>query len=172
MAGVHGIYVCGQTGEGLLQPIAQRKLVAEAAIAFSPPDKLVIVHIGAHQLDDAIELARHAERIGAGAISSLPPPGAEAEEIQHYYRQLAASTGLPFLLYYFPEVCPAIADPSQLLGLLDLPNTVVGLKFTGFQFLPVVAIAASRGAVVFNGRDEAFVGGVDHARLRRHRFVL
>ena len=35
-AGVDGIYVCGQTGEGLQQTAAQRKQVAEVAMACSP----------------------------------------------------------------------------------------------------------------------------------------
>jgi len=30
--GVHGVYLCGSTGEGLLQPIAQRKAVTEVAV--------------------------------------------------------------------------------------------------------------------------------------------
>jgi N-acetylneuraminate lyase len=156
--GVHGMYVCGQTGEGLLQPLAQRKLVAEMAVRCSPPDKCVIVHVGAHELADAVELARHAERIGATAISSLPPFHASVDEIGHYYRSLAAATGLPFLVYYFPEVCPAISDPAQLLEILDLPN-VVGLKFTDFNFFQLWQLRR-RGAVVFNGRDEALVAGL------------
>ena len=57
-AGVHGIYVCGNTREGLLVP---------------PADKHVIVHVGAAVTSDAVGLARHVERIGAHAISSLPP---------------------------------------------------------------------------------------------------
>ena len=72
-AGVHGLYLCGSTGEGMLQTVAQRKQVAEAAMRNSPPDKTVIVHVGANTTDEAIELTRHSARIGAHAVSSLPP---------------------------------------------------------------------------------------------------
>ena len=34
--GVDGLYVCGQTGEGLQQSVFQRKLVTEAAVRYSP----------------------------------------------------------------------------------------------------------------------------------------
>ena len=60
VAGVDGIYVCGQTGEGLQQSAAQRKKVAEVAVANSPASKQVIVHVGAMSTGEAVELAQHA----------------------------------------------------------------------------------------------------------------
>lgn len=153
-AGMHGVYVCGQTGEGLLQSTAMRKQVAEAAVEHSLK-KIVIIHVGAERLPEAIELARHAERIGAAAISSLPPAGNyNFDELRCYYRQLAASCGLPFLIYYFPELCPAIATLDQILELCELPN-VIGLKFTDFDLYKLHQIRRS-GKVIFSGRDEVF----------------
>src|SRR5438445_545731 len=35
-AGVHGVYVCGTTGEGMLQPPGQRQSVVERAAASAP----------------------------------------------------------------------------------------------------------------------------------------
>src|SRR5205814_1742776 len=74
-AGVDGVYVCGGTGEGLLQTVEQRKLVAESAVANWPAGKQVIVHVGSHRTADAVELARHASRSGVTAVSALPPLG-------------------------------------------------------------------------------------------------
>ena len=74
-AGVDGVYVCGGTGEGLLQTVEQRKRVAEAAVRNSPKGKQVVVHVGSHRTADAVELAAHAGRIGASAVSALPPLG-------------------------------------------------------------------------------------------------
>src|SRR5437867_2605694 len=45
IAGVDGVYVCGQTGEGLLQSVEMREHVAEVVVRNSPPEKLVIVHV-------------------------------------------------------------------------------------------------------------------------------
>ena len=157
-AGVHGIYVCGQTGEGLLQPVAQRQRVAEVAMRCSPPGKLVVVHVGTAEVADAVELARHCERIGVHAVSSLPPKGAAIEQVRAYYRALTAATGLPFLVYYFPEICPAIAEMAHLLEFLELPN-VIGLKFTDFDLYRLWQLRRA-GAVVFNGRDEVLAAGL------------
>lgn len=158
-AGVYGLYVCGQTGEGWQQSIEQRKAVAEAAVRLSPPGKSVIVHVGAHSTADALELARHASRIGAHAISSLPPAGNYSFiEIREYYRALAAASDVPLLIYYFPSLAPAIQTTDQILELCQLPN-VAGLKFTDSDFFRLWAIR-QRGFVVFNGSDEMLVAGL------------
>jgi N-acetylneuraminate lyase len=112
--GVHGIYVCGSTGEGLLQSVAQRKQIAEAAVRCSPKGKQVILHVGANNTGDAVELTRHAARIGVHAVSSLPPAGGYSfAEIHAYYQSIAAVSELPVLVYYFPEICPTVSSTRK-----------------------------------------------------------
>ena len=157
--GVHGVYVCGQTGEGLLQPVSMRQQVAEAAVRCSPKDRTVILHVGAARLADAIQLARHAERIGASAVSSLPPAGNYSfAELRGYYQQLANASGLPLLVYYYPEASRLTVTLDHLLDLCEIPN-VVGLKFTDFDLYKLHQISQS-GKVIFNGRDEVFAAGL------------
>jgi N-acetylneuraminate lyase len=157
--GIAGLYVNGQTGEGLLQPVEQRKRVAEVALRSSPSGKTVIVHVGAYRTADALDLARHAASIGAQAIASLPPLGAYSfAEIRAYYQALAAVSDLPVLVYYFPAICPAIQGTPQALELLDIPN-VIGLKFTDFDLYKLSQIKRSR-CVVFNGHDEVLIAGL------------
>ena len=156
--GIHGVYVCGSTGEGLLQSVAQRKQIAEVAVHCSPKGKQVILHVGAHNTGDAVELTRHAARIGVHAISSLPPAGSYSfAEIRAYYQGIAAVSDLPVLVYYFPEICPTVSSTEQILELCEIPN-VAGLKFTDFD-LYKMSILRRHGRVVFNGRDEMLVAG-------------
>jgi N-acetylneuraminate lyase len=158
-AGVDGLYVCGQTGEGLQQSVAQRKLVTERAVANSPGGKAVIVHVGAASTADAVELARHASRAGARAVSSLPPAGSYSfEEIRGYYSDLAAASDLPLLVYYFPSVAPALRTTEQMLELCAIPN-VVGLKYTDADLFRLWQLRRA-GAVVFNGYDEMLCAGL------------
>ena len=158
-AGVHGVYVCGQTGEGLQLSSQQRQRAVECAVGNSPRGKQVIVHVGAPSTREAVALARHAAHAGAHAISSLPPTGNYSfEEIREYYREVAAATGLPFVVYYFPSITPAIRSAEQILELCGLPN-VVGLKFTDSDFFRLWLIRQS-GAVVFNGTDEMMLPGL------------
>lgn len=157
--GVHGVYVCGQTGEGVLQPVSMRQQVAETAVRCSPKDRSVILHVGATRLADAIDLARHAERIGASAVSSLPPPGNYSyAELRGYYQQLARASSLPLLVYYYPEASRLTVTLDHLLELCEIPN-VAGLKFTDFDLYKLHQISQS-GKVIFNGRDEVFAAGL------------
>jgi len=157
--GIEGLYVNGQTGEGLLQPVAQRKQVAEVALRCSPKGKKVIVHVGASRTSDALELARHAAAIGAHAVASLPPLGVYTfAETLIYYRALASVSGLPVLVYYFPATSPAVQSTQQVLELLEIPD-VVGLKFTDFDLYKLSQIKQS-GCVVFNGHDEVLIAGL------------
>lgn len=158
-AGIDGVYVTGQTGEGLLQPVEQRKRVAEVALRATPQGKSVIVHVGAYRAADAVELARHAARIGAHAIASLPPLGPYSfAEVRAYYQALAAVSDTPVLVYYYPEICSAVQGAQQMLELLEIPN-VVGLKFSDFD-LYTLSLLRKRGCVIFNGRDEVLIAGL------------
>lgn len=157
--GADGVYVCGQTGEGLLQPVSQRKRIAEAAVRNSPTGKRVIIHTGSHRLAEAVELTRHASAIGASAVSSLPPIGPYPfRQIKKYYEKLSATTEVPLLIYFFPEICPAVSSVEHVAELCELPN-VAGLKFTDFDLYKMATIKCT-GVTVFSGRDEVLAAGL------------
>lgn len=158
-AGVHGVYVCGQTGEGLQLSLEDRQAATECAVKCSPPDAQVVVHIGSSTTANAVLLARHAAKAGAHAISSLPPASSYSfAEIHRYYEAIAQASDLPFLIYYFPSIAPAIQTTDQILDLCSIPN-VVGLKFTDSDLYRLWCIRQS-GATVFNGSDEMLIAGL------------
>jgi N-acetylneuraminate lyase len=159
-AGVHGAYVCGTTGEGMLQPIEQRKAIVETAVACTPPGRHVVVHVGAASFDEAVALSSHAAKAGAHAISSLPPLSGQFtfEEVLGYYEALARASELPLIIYYFPDVSPSIRSAEQLETVCALPN-VCGVKFTDFNLYNMSLISRSARSV-FNGRDEVLCAGL------------
>jgi N-acetylneuraminate lyase len=157
-AEVDGLYVCGQTGEGLAQSVAMRQSVLETALACSPAGKTVIAHVGAARMQDALALAAHAADSGAHAVSSLPPQGQYGmAEIRSYYATLAAASRVPLVLYYFPEAAPALKS-EQVAELCALPN-VAGVKFTSFELHRIPDLNRA-GAFVLNGRDEVLAAGL------------
>lgn len=158
-AGAHGVYVCGSTGEGLLQSVAQRQAVTEAAVQHSPAGKQVIVHVGAFLTADAVALAQHAARAGAHAVSALPPTGSYSfAEIKVYYHAIATASDLPLLIYFMPALYPGISTAAQIHELCALPN-VIGLKFTDFDLYKLSQLK-QRGVTLFSGYDEVLVAGL------------
>ena len=150
--GVHGMYVSGQTGEGLLQPVSMRRQVTEVAARNTPRGRSVIIHVGAASTTDAVALARHAASCGVSAVSALPPAGSYSfREVKAYYEAIAAAAGIPLLVYYFPEVSRAIASLDHILELCAIPG-VIGLKFTYFDLYKLSLIRRA-GHTIFSGRD-------------------
>lgn len=72
-AEVDGLYITGSIGEGFLMTGEERKAFTEAVIDEVKGRIPVIVHVGDIGTKKSIDLAKHAEKAGADAISSVPP---------------------------------------------------------------------------------------------------
>ncbi|MBT3601433.1 MAG: hypothetical protein HN521_00040 [Candidatus Latescibacteria bacterium] len=158
--GSHGVYVAGNTGEGYLMTLEERKLATEVAVKMSKGNGRVVVHVGAPSERDAVELAQHAADAGADAISSLPPyvQGYKFDDILEYYRVLAEHLSL--FVYYIPVVTHQEFSLDQVEAMLDLDG-VVGLKFTNHNLFLMEGILNGRHKPhVFNGHDEVALAGV------------
>ena len=102
--GVDGLHVCGTTGEFATLTVDERKAVAEASIATANGRGMIMVQVGAVDTRDSVELAKHAAKSGANAISSVPPyyyPVTKKSVINHY-RRIAEAGGLPVVIYDNP----------------------------------------------------------------------
>ncbi len=133
--GISGLFVCGSTGEGVLMSPEERELAADVAVQEVAGQVPVIVHVGATATRDSVRLAKHAARIGASAVSSIPPfPFAvSTASVFEHWRQIGAATDLPMWIYYMPAMTGFTFGDSAVEELLALPN-LVGLKFTDSNF--------------------------------------
>jgi N-acetylneuraminate lyase len=156
--GLDGAYLAGTTGEGMRLSLDNRRALVESVMEVLPEGKRIFVHVGTPDVRDAIQLAEHAAKQGAHAISSLPP-AADSAAVLAFYKELAANSPLPLIVYYFPKAAPlAFQNPKELLDICDLPN-VAGVKFTDFN-LYLLNSLAKRDKLVFNGYDEALAAGL------------
>ena len=68
-----GFYVCGSTGESLLLSLNERKLILDTVLEAVNGRVPVITQVGCIATREAVELAAHAKKAGADAVSSRPP---------------------------------------------------------------------------------------------------
>jgi N-acetylneuraminate lyase len=133
--GLQGVFINGSSGEGYMLTTDERKALAERWVSVAPQGFKVIVHVGSCCLRDSVELARHAQQIGAWGIGSMAPPFphiSRIEELVKYCEQIAAAAPqLPFYYYHIPAFNGAYLPMTELLEAVDgrIPN-FAGIKYT------------------------------------------
>ena len=161
-AGVHGLYVGGSSGEMILMTEDERKTLLETVME-SVGDRLtVIAHVGTTSTRGSLELARHAEKCGAHALSSVTPLYFKYgfREVKHYYERLAGETSLPVIIYNIPALTGTTLTTAQLEEILSIPN-VGGMKFTASDFFQLERIRSEfPDKVFYNGSDEMLCSGL------------
>ena len=72
-SGLRGFYLTGGTGEFTLMTVEERKQLFRRAAKAAKGRCKLIAHVGATRTDDAVELARYAEKVGCDWVSSVAP---------------------------------------------------------------------------------------------------
>lgn len=161
--GVEGFYVCGSSGEGLLLTLEERKKILETTVQTVKDQVPVIAHVGTIRTADAIELAQHAQKAGACAVSMIPPYyyHFSMDEILTYYEDiLAAVPGLPGIIYNIPQFTGVEFNKENAGRLLENPN-IIGVKHTSQNLYALERMKDSYPEkVLFNGFDEQFIGAL------------
>lgn len=151
--GLKGFYLTGSTGEGFLLSMDERKRVYDRAVRAVRGRAKLIAHVGCMRADDAVELARHAAKIGLDWVSSVAPVyfGQNFDAAFDYYRQVSEATDLPFMIY---SVGQQIV-PDRDVRFFDLRN-IKGMKYTGHSYWTVQCLKRrlNKPAVFMAGADE------------------
>lgn len=161
--GATGEYVGGSTGEGFLLTEAERRTLAEAAVAGAKGRIPIVVQVGGMNLDEACRLAAHAEQAGAAGISSVPPfyYSVGLEGIKRYYGAICAATRLPVYIYNIPGATGVNVTPAMFKEIVDANPNMVGMKFTSYNFFEMRQIidldVKGRKLNVVSGPDEMMV---------------
>ena len=162
-SGVGGLYVTGSTGEGIYLDFEIRQRLVEIAVSLSKGRGNVIVHVGAVQAAKTIDLAEHAARAGADAVSSIPPfaGGYSWAEVHAFYSELAQHSPLPVIAYYIPGLTGQQRTVEELASLLKIPN-IAGYKFTEYNLYTMQRLLArfSPDQIMYNGPDEMLALGL------------
>lgn len=166
-AGASAIYAVGSTGEGPSLTTAERREVAQAYVTAVAGRVPVIVQVGHNSLEEARQLAAHAQSAGAAAISATPPhyfkPDSLAILVECMAFIAAATPDLPFYYYHIPSVTGVEANMVEFLqrGGETIPN-LTGIKFTApmvDEFEACIQLDGGRFNMLY-GRDEMLLSGL------------
>jgi N-acetylneuraminate lyase len=165
--GVAGLYVLGSTGEGASLAAGERTAVAEAFVEAARGRMRTIIQVGHNSIAEARAFAEHAQRIGADAISAMPPsyfkPGSVAALVASLAEIARGAPDLPFYYYHIPDATGVHPNMEEFLdaAAAQLP-TLAGIKFSDcrlHELLLCLRFGGSAYDVVF-GVDEMLLGAV------------
>lgn len=165
--GVTGLYVCGSTGEGMSLSGDDRRTVAEAYVKATAGRVPVIVQVGHNSLDEARQLAAHAQQIGADIVSATCPSYFKVDTVTGLVDCMAelasGAERLPFYYYHIPTLTGSSIDMVAFLNLASkrIPN-LAGLKYTAatlHEFQECRELQDGRFDVVW-GFDEMLLGAL------------
>lgn len=130
-AGVKDFYILGTTGEVFLMDKTEREETAELIVKHVGDRGNVFIQIGSLPTQEACDLARHAEHIGAAGIGAITPfyYQVSQQEMAAYYQEIAKSVGedFPVYLYNLPGRSTNDLLPGTVSCLARIKN-IVGIK--------------------------------------------
>ena len=111
--------------ESLNLTLDERKLTAKAAVEVTAGRVPVIVHVSTPGTDQAVDLARHAEKIGADCVVAIAPYywKPSQEQLYDHFAAIMTATELPFIAYNSPTIMDGvgIAPACACFILLNVP---------------------------------------------------
>jgi len=134
--GIAGVFVSGTTGESLSLTVPERLDLAKRWIdVCRETDIDVIVQVGHNCVEDARQMAEHAQSNGADAIATMAPSflkPATVDDLINCCIPVAQAAGdLPFYLYDIPVMTDVrLPMPEFLAKAKDQIPNLKGLKFT------------------------------------------
>ncbi len=161
--GVKGVYVNGSSGECIYQSVEDKKIVLENVMEAAKGRLTVIAHVACNNTKDSMELAKHAQAVGADAIAAIPPIYFRLPEyaIAKYWNDIsAAAPDTDFVIYNIPQLAGVALTMNLFAEMRKNPN-VIGVKNSSMpvQDIQMFKAAAGEDYVIFNGPDEQFISG-------------
>ncbi len=165
--GVNQVFICGTTGECMSLTLSERMAVADRWLSLTKRHEFrIIVHVGANCLKDAVQLAKHAQRVGADAIAAVAPsyfkPSTTTALVECVAAITTAAPEMPFYYYDIPSLTGIQVSAAELLKVaIDdarLKN-LVGIKYTNPDLIGLQAclgLALDRFNILY-GVDELYL---------------
>ena len=128
-SGTHGFVPVGTTGEGPTLSHDEHRRVVEACVAEAKGRATVIAGAGSNNTVEALELAKHAEKVGADAVLVVTPyyNKPSQEGMYQHFKAINDAIGIPIIIYNIPPRSVVDMSIDTMQRLYELKN-IVGVK--------------------------------------------
>lgn len=122
-------------GESLSLTVEERKRLVEVSVKVSAGRVPIIVHVSMPGTDQTVDLAKHAESVGADGILCVPSYywRSSPDAMFDHFVSVGTCTGLPLIAYNSPHLLPVEIPVELLTRLVERLDTLVGLKDASFD---------------------------------------
>ncbi len=157
-----GFYVGGATGEGIAIKTEERMILAEEAVNEINGRKPCIIQIASQNFEDAVTLAKHAEKVGASAISATPPMffNYDEDDVFNYYKKLAESVNIPMMIYY--NLSTGFNMDAKFAARCFEVDNITAIKWSSYNYYEMMRLKdLTNGEMnILNGPDETLLLGL------------
>lgn len=162
-AGIHGLVPTGTTGEFTTLSPAEYRRVIEVYVESAAGRVPVVAGIGSLSTEGAIDLARHAERVGADAVMLVPPfyDPLSFDALKAFLSDVGSAISIPIMYYNVPGATGIKLTAAEIAELGDIDG-VDYLKDTSGDAIALAELLAVRGdrITAFNGWDTLTFFGI------------
>ena len=130
--GIDGVFVCGKQGEFFSMSVAERKACFTLAANTLRGRAHTIMSCSDQNMDVVLELARHAEKVGADFIVVHAPVlhfvHDQDETLYEYYKYLSDHLDIGIAMWSHPD-SGYLMSPELCARIAELPN-IVAIKYS------------------------------------------
>lgn len=160
--GVKGFYVDGSSAEAFLLTFDERKYIMDIVKDTVKDKCTLIAQVGCISTGLTIDLAKHAEKLGYDAISSVAPFYYKFSfaEIKKFYYDIVDAVNLPMFIYNIPA-CSGVTLSDDNLNEMLQDDRFIGVKHTSSDYFALDRVKnANSDKVILNGYDETCLAGL------------
>ena len=127
--GTNGLVPAGTTGESPTLSHDEHQKVVQLCVSETKNKIPVIAGTGSNSTEEAISLAKHAEKAGADGILIVTPyyNKPTQEGLYQHYKSINDNCGLPIIIYNIPSRSVVDMSVDTMARLFELKN-IVGVK--------------------------------------------
>ncbi len=128
--GTRGLVPVGTTGESPTLSHAEHKQVVETCIDVAAKRVPVIAGAGSNNTEEAIDLARHGEKVGADAVLVVTPYYNKPNQrgLYAHYAAIAKAVSLPIVIYNIPGRSIIDMTPETMGQLVHDYKNIIAVK--------------------------------------------